>query len=117
VQNERLTRLENQANQNSSGTTESPKSIGSMQLNQLYPNQPNPFSQETVIKYTIGNDVTNAAVVITDMQGTVQKSIALTQKGEGSITVQAQDLKPGLYTYELVVDGKIVDTKKMMITK
>ena len=35
-------------------------------------------------------------------------------RGEGSLVVFASDLSSGLYTYTLVCDGKVIDTKKMV---
>lgn len=116
-QNDRLAKLENQMSQLTSGSNDATKTSATIPANKLYPNQPNPFGQETVIKYNISNESTSAFIIIRDMQGTVQKTIALTQKGEGAITLQAQDLAAGVYTYELVVDGKTVDTKKMVVSK
>ncbi len=39
------------------------------------------------------------------------------QKGKGSLNVFANDLTNGVYTYTLVVDGKVIDTKKMIKNK
>jgi hypothetical protein len=117
-QNDRLTRLETKMDQMSSGTDAiKTNSTGAAIPNKLYPNQPNPFTQETIINYNISNESANASIVIRDMSGNIQKTFVLTQKGEGYITVQSQDMAAGLYTYELVVDGKIVDTKKMVVAK
>jgi hypothetical protein len=34
--------------------------------------------------------------------------------GYGTISVDTQDIPSGIYSYTLIVDGKIIDTKKMM---
>jgi hypothetical protein len=39
------------------------------------------------------------------------------QSGKGQINVFANDLSNGVYTYTLVVDGKIIDTKRMVKQK
>jgi hypothetical protein len=44
------------------------------------------------------------------------KSIGLHQKGEGSIAIEGNELKPGMYLYALIADGQIIDTKKMVLT-
>lgn len=38
----------------------------------------------------------------------------ITKKGRGQLNVFASDLSSGMYTYSLVVDGKTIDTKKMV---
>ena len=35
-------------------------------------------------------------------------------KGKGALNVFAQDLTNGIYTYTLVVNGKIIEPKKMV---
>jgi hypothetical protein len=50
------------------------------------------------------------------MNGSQIKSILLTQTGKGNVTVNASELKPGMYLYTLVADGKEVDTKRMILT-
>ena len=37
--------------------------------------------------------------------------------GYGTVSVNTQDLPAGAYTYSLIIDGKIFDTKKMVRTK
>ena len=45
------------------------------------------------------------------------KSIPVTALGNGQVTINAGLLSSGTYQYSLVIDGKIVDSKKMMIIK
>jgi hypothetical protein len=42
------------------------------------------------------------------------QSVELIQKGKGILNVFASDLSSGIYTYTLVVDGQITETKKMV---
>ena len=37
--------------------------------------------------------------------------------GEGSITISANELYAGTYLYSLIVDGRLIDTKQMIITE
>ncbi len=37
--------------------------------------------------------------------------------GHGSVEVSASSLLPGMYLYTLVVDGQIIDTKRMILTE
>ena len=45
------------------------------------------------------------------------KLVNLAQSGKGQVTVNANELAQGTYTYTLVVNGNAVDTKLMVITK
>lgn len=108
AQNERLDRLEGKSNGGTSNATSS---------NRLYQNQPNPASAETVIRYTVDAGASRAYILVRDVQGATVKTIAIDQKGEGAVVLQAQELRAGLYTYELVVDGKVCDAKKMVIAE
>ena len=53
----------------------------------------------------------------TDWQGRNLKTINLQDAGHGTISISAKELAAGTYAYTLVVDGRIVDTKKMVLTK
>ena len=46
--------------------------------------------------------------------GRVIKSVEIKEKGQGSMNVFADDLTNGIYSYMLVIDGKTIDTKKMI---
>ena len=55
-------------------------------------------------------------IYIYDMQGTQLKKVQLNGKGTEIITVQGSELKAGMYMYTLIVDGKEIATKKMILT-
>ncbi len=89
----------------------------SLNTPKLYQNAPNPWSNETVIRYSLPQEVANACIYIYDMQGTQLKSIAAQGRGESHVTLTAHDLKAGMYIYALVADGQLVDSKQMILTK
>lgn len=80
----------------------------------LEQNVPNPFAEQTTINYFLPDDVKKAQLLFYNAQGKLIQTLDLTQKGKGSINVFAQDLSTGVYTYTLVADGQIVETKKMV---
>lgn len=82
----------------------------------LYQNVPNPFSQNTIIKCYIPDGTINANIYIYDMQGTQIKKIQINGKGNENITIQGSELRAGMYMYTLIIDGKEIDTKKMILT-
>lgn len=77
-------------------------------------NKPNPFSEETTIGYSLPDNTTSAQMLFYNASGRLIQSVELTNKGKGQVNVFAQDLSNGIYTYTLVVDGKIFETKKMV---
>lgn len=83
----------------------------------LYQNAPNPWSNETVIRYSLPQNVAKADIYIYDMQGAQIKSIPAQGRGESQVAVTARDLKAGMYLYALVADGALVDSKQMILTK
>lgn len=84
---------------------------------QLYQNTPNPFDQSTTIGYSIAAEAQSAKILVYDLKGQLLKSIEAPVSTNGSIKMSSGSLSAGTYTYTLVVDGKIIDTKLMVITK
>ena len=80
-------------------------------------NVPNPFNQSTVIVYYLPETVQNAMLNVYDMNGLQIKTFGHLQTGKGSITVHAAELRPGMYLYSLIADGKEIDTKRMILTE
>ena len=83
----------------------------SLILNQ---NVPNPFKDRTEITYDIPNDVNNAVILFYDIKGKVLNTFEISEHGFGTLTVYGDDLSSGVYTYTLMVDGKPVQTKRMV---
>jgi hypothetical protein len=81
----------------------------------LYQNNPNPFSAETTIAYKLPENYSSANILIYNISGLQVKNYSL-QRDADRVRVSAYDLAPGTYVYTLVVDGKQVGTKKMILT-
>ena len=62
-------------------------------------------------------DVKTAYLCIYNLQGTQIKQIRIMLRGEGSQLISGSELAAGMYLYALIVDGKEVDTKRMILTK
>ncbi|MBL4755185.1 MAG: tail fiber domain-containing protein [Flavobacteriales bacterium] len=82
----------------------------------LNQNVPNPFKEKTTIKYFIPNEVQNGQIVIFDNTGKLIKEVKL-ENGFGNLDVYASNLSDGIYTYNIMADGKVIDSKKMILTK
>ena len=80
-------------------------------------NKPNPFSESTVIKLNIPKDTKTATIFIYDLSGKQVKSIPVTERGKTDITVYARDLTAGMYIYNLVVDGQVKVTRRMIVSE
>jgi len=83
----------------------------------LYQNNANPFSSDTEIRMVIANDVTSAHIIVYNLEGTQLKAIDVKGRGDQRVVVSANELKAGIYLYALIADGKIVDTKRMVLMK
>ena len=77
-------------------------------------NVPNPFAEQTTITYSIPKSASAAQILFYDINGRQIKAVDILKKGKGQLNVFANDLSNGIYSYTLVVDGKIFETKKMV---
>lgn len=82
----------------------------------LLPNEPNPFSEKTLIRYYIPERSTKAEIIITNLSGKMIKTVPIQLNGEGQLTIHANSLIAGIYLYSLIVDGKLIATEKMILT-
>lgn len=84
----------------------------------LSQNAPNPFSESTTIAYTLPAKAKASSLNIHSSTGKlVQTYILPTGEQKGTITVEGHTLTPGLYTYSLVVGGRVLDSKRMVVTE
>ena len=83
----------------------------------LYQNSPNPFDQTTTIEYYIPNNATSAAIYIFTLNGILMRCLPIVSFGHGQTTINASVLAAGMYIYSLVIDGQIIDTKRMILTE
>ncbi len=81
----------------------------------LEQNAPNPFNNNTAIRFYIPSSARNAQMMITDVSGQILKTYTLANKGMGQITIAAGELSSGSYFYTLLVDGKKIATKQMVL--
>lgn len=79
----------------------------------LEQNTPNPFANSSSIRYNIPSTAKNALLLITDNLGKTVKQIPL-NAGAGFVNIDAAMLSSGSYNYSLFIDGKMIETKKMI---
>lgn len=82
----------------------------------LYQNTPNPFKEKTVIRFKLADEVRDAAICIFDMTGKTIKKLPVSS-GMDSVSVGGYELSEGMFLYSLIVNGQIIDTKRMLISK
>lgn len=84
----------------------------------LSQNMPNPFSESTTITYTLPVKAKASSLNIYSATGNLVYTYVLpTGVQKGTITVEGHTLTPGLYTYSLVVGGRVLDNKRMVVTE
>ena len=84
---------------------------------ELFQNTPNPFSEKTEIPCTIAEDVKKATLYVYDMSGKQISEYPIEGRGKTSVTIEGGSLDAGMYLYSLIADGKVIDTKRMILTK
>jgi len=77
-------------------------------------NSPNPYKEETIIKYKLPESVKEAKIEFNNIDGELVKTDYLQGRGNGVMHVYASNLSSGIYTYTLIADGKVIDTKKLI---
>lgn len=76
--------------------------------------KPNPVTSSAVISYKASGK--NIQLVFTDVNGNIVKQMQV-NSAAGSITVDCSNMSSGTYSYSLIADGKIIDTKKLVVAK
>lgn len=84
--------------------------------NKLYQNTPNPFKEQTVIHFSLADDVRDASICIFDMTGKTRKTMPISS-GMESVSIGGWELGEGMFLYSLIVNGQVIDTKRMVISK
>jgi hypothetical protein len=89
--------------------------IATPQESRLFQNAPNPVSNTTTIKYVLPGTAQNAFLDIIDVSGKRIKRFNLAGKTNQSVEISNGELPAGTYFYSLTVDGRKIDTKKMIL--
>ncbi len=78
---------------------------------------PNPAKSTVTIKYNNLAANARAQLVVYDANGKMMKQVQLSSGGNGSISLDVSSLTSGSYSYSLLVDGKLVETKTMEVVR
>ena len=55
-----------------------------------------------------------AAIQVTDMVGRKIRSISINNRGNGKLLLNTAQLNTGTYFYSLLIEGQVLDTRKMI---
>lgn len=81
-------------------------------------NEPNPFSESTVISYYIPETVSKAEIIIDGAtDGKQMMKIPVSAKGFNSVTIFGKDFASGTYVFYLLADGQVFGTQQMVVVK
>ncbi|RPI17612.1 MAG: T9SS C-terminal target domain-containing protein [Ignavibacteriae bacterium] len=84
----------------------------------LFQNYPNPFNPSTTIRFEIRN-TSSVKVTVFDITGKEVSNLLDERKSPGKYQVDFSGLgySSGVYFYSMIIDGNIIDTKKMILIK
>ncbi len=83
----------------------------------LLQNVPNPFNNNTLIQYELGNEAKGVRLVVADLTGrTIQVFDNLSNSGK--VEVSAESLNNGIYIYSLInASNEVIMSKQMLVQK
>jgi len=77
---------------------------------------PNPATTEITIPYDLPAGTQNARLVLTDMNGTTIRDVALNET-RGSLHVNTTSFPSGTYMYRIYSDNRLIQNEKLIISK
>jgi hypothetical protein len=113
---ENLKSLMNQQSSMTDGFAEL-KTVNSKPETLLGQNIPNPFDNSTLIPFRIPKDCYDASIMITNTSTSDVISVIPISCNENHVSIDAGILASGTYSYTLYVNGKMINTKQMIVTK
>jgi hypothetical protein len=76
-------------------------------------NKPNPFTNQTVINYTLPSNA-KATISVVDLSGKFIREYSLSSE-KGQLTINSSNIGKGIFVYALISDNEVILTKKMVI--
>jgi len=61
--------------------------------------------------------VQQVSLILYNMQGAQLKVVQVQDRGQVEVKISSNELGAGMYLYSLIVDNKVIDTKRMILTK
>ena len=79
-------------------------------------NTPNPFTGQSTVRVSVPDDASDAYVDILTLNGASVKRIPVSN-GLSEVSLSSFDFAPGTYLYTLVVNGKVSETRRMVVSR
>jgi len=72
---------------------------------------------ETEVRMDLPETTKRANVIVYNHEGKELKTIPVNARGTTAMKIARNDLSDGMYLYALIVDGKVIDTKRLVLTR
>lgn len=79
-------------------------------------NSPNPFTGQSTVRVSVPDDASDAYVDILTLNGASVKRIPVSN-GLSEVSLSSFEFAPGTYLYTLVVNGKVSETRRMVVSR
>lgn len=79
-------------------------------------NIPNPFGSETTINYNLPQNSNNVQLMVYDLSGKQIARFPLSPDSK-AYTISRDKLAAGIYIYSILIDGRIMDSKRMVVAE
>lgn len=79
-------------------------------------NTPNPFTGQSTVRVSVPDDASEAYVDILTLNGASVKRIPVSN-GLSEVSLSSFEFAPGTYLYTLVVNGKVSETRRMIVNR
>ncbi|MCK9618821.1 MAG: T9SS type A sorting domain-containing protein [Lentimicrobiaceae bacterium] len=101
-----------------STTTSGIETTAAVSNDRLLQNNPNPFSDETTISFKLTKP-SSVDIKVYNQLGALQQVISQSglKKGLHTVNFNASNLPAGIYYYSMEINGRLADTKKMILIK
>ncbi|MEM6686978.1 MAG: tail fiber domain-containing protein [Bacteroidota bacterium] len=119
----RITQLEEESAQLTDKITKLEAQIAALKGNEETPNddigfsmeqnRPNPFTNQTVINYTLPSN-TKATISVVDLSGKFVKEYNISNV-KGQLTINSSEIGKGIFVYALISNDEVIMTKKMIV--
>ena len=98
-------------------TTAQAASLNAEAVTYLGDVHPNPAGSSTTLDYSLPAGVSSALCQVYSLDGKVISSIVLpANSGKSQIQLTTSQMASGMYIYALIVNGKVLDSKKLAVT-
>ena len=78
---------------------------------------PQPFYETIVINYAVEGKFPNTYIRIVTLEGWQKAKYPIRQNGKGHLLIPGDTFTNGIFLYELMVDGEMVASRELVLTR